>query len=343
VRLIDALAAISGNLGRPGGGAHTDTGAGYTGLDLGPMKEGPRGQRRTLLLPLLGEQLAGATDPPIRAAWIAGANPAATCPDTRRVSEALASLDFSVVVDQFMTASAERADLFLPCTTYLEMDDLVVAYGHTWLGVTQAVVPPRGEARSDVAILQGLAQRLGFGAELAGDPRRWADRILGRLDGITFESLARCPAPNPLASEIPFADGNTSTPSGRVELIGEIEDLPTSQLASGELHLVATKTLKMVNAQINSEDRPAVPTVRVHPDTLADQGLSTEGTLVSPTGRRLRVHLVADETVRRDVALLNPAAWRGDLQGVNQLRQAIETDAGKAAAMHETRITLEGI
>ena len=36
----------------------------------------------------------------------------------------MAQLDFLVVVDHFTTASARHANLFLPCTTYLEMTDL---------------------------------------------------------------------------------------------------------------------------------------------------------------------------------------------------------------------------
>jgi anaerobic selenocysteine-containing dehydrogenase len=349
VRLIDALAAITGNLGLPGGGAQTDTVAGYTGLDLkAGGEQAPRAQVRKVLLPMLGQELEDAADPPIRAAFVAGANPAATCPDTRRVQAVLGRLDFSVVVDQFMTATAEQADLLLPCATYLEMDDLVVAYGHHWLGVTQEVVPPLGEVRTDVAILQDLASRLGFGSALAGEPRNLANRILGRLaaapHALSFEQLAQRPALNPLAAPIPFADHVFGTPSGKVELIGELERLGSTAVAESELHLVATKTLKMVNAQINEDDRPVGPSARVHPQTLAAHGIAdgAEAHVVSST-RRVRVTLVADETVRRDVVLFNPAAWRGDLQGVNQLREAIRTDVGKAAAMHATRVRLEQV
>ncbi len=41
--------------------------------------------------------------------------------------------------------------------------------------------------------------------------------------------------------------------------------------------------------------------------------------------------------------LFNPSAWRGDLQGVNQLRVADLTDVGDAAAMHETHVTIDPI
>jgi hypothetical protein len=35
-----------------------------------------------------------------------------------------------------------------------------------------------------------------------------------------------------------------------------------------------------------------------------------------------------------------PSAWRGDLCGVNQLREARLSDIGDCAAMNETRVVL---
>ena len=341
VRLIDALGALSGNIGVPGGGVHTDI-METPGLDLSPFRELSRGERRELLLPRLGEEIPGACDPPLRVGFVAGANPAATCPDSGRVREALSSLEFLVVVDQFETATAELADLFLPCTTYLEMEDLVCAYGHHWLGLSQAVVPPQGEARPDAEILKALADRLGFGEALAGEPRSWIERLLAPLaeHGVTYEELKRRPMRNPLAVPIPFADRRFATPSGRFELIADFD--PRAPAVEGEsLRLVATKTLKMVNAQINPGDLADEPSVRVHPETAAARGLADgDAVLVESRAGRVSALLKTDPHVRRDVLLFNPAAWRGDPQGVNQLRESAVADLGEAAAMHETAVSL---
>ncbi|MGC4116384.1 MAG: molybdopterin-dependent oxidoreductase [Myxococcales bacterium] len=342
VRHIDAIAALTGNVGRSGGGVQTDFGR-DTGLDLSAIQEAPRAERRQLLLPRLGEEMLAASDPRLQVAVVMGANPASTAPDTGRVVQALRSLEFVVCVEQFMTATAQEAHLVLPCTTYLEMDDLVTSYGHTWLGATQAVVPPLGEARTDGQILQGLADRLGFGDALAGTSEQLIARMLGPLErsGISLASLRERPRKLPGVAEVPFADGRFATPSGKVELVQQAASLP-APLEGGELHLVATKTLHMVNAQALEERLPAEPVARLHPDTLRERGLcgGDHATLVSRVGT-LRVRLEADPEVRRDVLLLNPARWRGELQGVNQLREALTTDLGEAAAMHETRVRIQ--
>jgi anaerobic selenocysteine-containing dehydrogenase len=340
VRLIDALAAISGNIGVSGGGAGTNM-SGARGLDLAAGRESLSKESRRVLLPRLGEDILAADGPPLKAGWIAGANPASMAPDTNRVREGLRSLEFLVVVEQFMTATAELADVVLPCTTYLEMDDLVDAYGHNWLGLTGQVVPPQGETRSDGEILQLLGQRLGFGEVLAGKALEWAARIVRPLgeSGLTLDMLREKPRRNPKAVPVPFADREFGTPSGKFEFVDRF--IP-AVVAHGEaLHLVATKTLRTLNSQVLTGDVPDGPVVRVNPAVLARLGLAdgSEAWVASKVGR-VKVRVAADEWVRRDVLLFNPAVWRGDPSGVNQLREAVLTDIGNCAAMHQTAVTL---
>jgi anaerobic selenocysteine-containing dehydrogenase len=274
--------------------------------------------------------------------WIAGANPASSAPDTKRVKEALSSLEFLVVVEQFMSASAELAHLVLPCTTYLEMEDLVTAYGHNWIGLTHQVVPPQGEVKTDGEILQLLAQRLGFGAALKGDPQLWMNRMLEPLaaDGLTLEKLHEKAYRNPRAAGVPFSERRFGTPSGKCEFITEYSPGPSN--LGGSFHLVATKTLMMVNSQILPEDLPEEPVVRVNPVILAERGFKDgdKAWIVSKVGK-VKTRLAADEKVRRDVLLFNPALWKGELCGVNQLREALLTDIGNGAAMHQTVVQLK--
>lgn len=341
IRLVDALAAISGNIGISGGGVSADIQGGSVGLNLSMLRARLRGESRRILLPRLGEEILGARDPAIKMGWIAGVNPASSAPDTHRVKEGLLSLEFVVAVEQFMTATAELAHVVLPCTTYLEMDDLVTAYGHNWIGLTNKVVPPQGEAKSDGEIFQLLAQRLGFGPALAGEPRMWIQRMLENLaaEGVTLERLKERSYRNPKVAAIPFADRRFGTPSGKFEFVTDFS--PRPNFTDGSFHLVATKTRRMINSQILPEDLPEEPVVRINPTVLSERGFA-EGDrawIVSKVGK-VKARLTADEKVRRDVVLFNPALWQGDPCGVNQLREAFLTDLGNSAAMHQTKVTL---
>ena len=57
---------------------------------------------------------------PVRGMITLSSNPMVTVPNTKLVHQALKSLDLYVVVDFFMTPSAQLADYVLPATTYLE-------------------------------------------------------------------------------------------------------------------------------------------------------------------------------------------------------------------------------
>ena len=343
IRLVDALAAVSGNIGISGGGMSTDIMGSAAGFNLGMLREAPRVESRRILLPRLGEGILTAKNPPLKMGWVQGANPASSAPDTRWVKEGLQSLEFLVVVEQFISATAEMAHLVLPCTTYLEMKDLVTAYGHNWIGLTHSVVPPLGETKTDGEILELLAQRLGFGSALAGEPDRWIERMLAPLaaEGLALEALEEKPHRNPKTAALPFMDGRFRTPSGKFEFITEFSPRPPD-FRKDELHLVATKTLRMVNSQILPGDLREDPIVRLNPEVLSRMSLQ-EGDfawVVSKVGR-VKARVAKDEKMRKDVLLFNPALWKGDLSGVNQLREAFLTDIGGGAAMHQTMVRLE--
>jgi anaerobic selenocysteine-containing dehydrogenase len=61
---------------------------------------------------------------PIKTGIVAGANPAIVWPNSHKVRQALEKLDFFVVLDIFMTETAEMADIVLPAATFLERTDI---------------------------------------------------------------------------------------------------------------------------------------------------------------------------------------------------------------------------
>lgn len=54
-------------------------------------------------------------------------------PESLLTARALESIEFKVVVDAFMTDTAQRADLVLPCSLMLEQEDIVGSYLHDYM------------------------------------------------------------------------------------------------------------------------------------------------------------------------------------------------------------------
>jgi len=221
VRTIDALAALTGNIGVPGGGASY---AFHCTRHLRPdiSAEDQRKHHRSFPKPAVARYILRASDPPVKALFVTRANPVAQLPDTHAVRRAMESIEFKVVIDLVLTETAEMADVVLPCTTFFEQENVFSAWGHNYIIYGARAIPPLGQTKDDWEIFGELARRLGFGADY-GTADQWLDTLLQPFlpEGAKREDLRgksfRCPG----APYVPWADRKFKTPSGKYELYSE--------------------------------------------------------------------------------------------------------------------------
>lgn len=221
IRLIDALVALSGNVGIEGGGAnygHLPVGQSFDVSNL--LLENRKTASRTFTRMNQAEKILSEHEPPIKMAFVSRGNPLTQLPDTNRVEKAFASIDTVVVIDQFMTDTAGLADYVLPCTTVFEEEDIYYAsMYHSYVNYGPKVVPPKGEAKSDLWIWRELAKRLGFGEDFAFSEEEFLKMGLQSLEkkGITLERIkaegfVKLPVP-----DVPWSDFTFKTPTGKYE------------------------------------------------------------------------------------------------------------------------------
>jgi len=344
VRALDALGAISGNLGIPGGGVSfyfKRRGA----FDLGFLEQR---RARTLCEPLLGREILEARDPAIRAVWIQAGNPVAQLPESAVVARALETRELVVVVDSHWTDTARRAHVVLPTVTMLESDDLLGAYGHHWIGTAVPVVPPPEEVLSDLEIAQRLAAVLDAQAgpgtapiapRIAGSARDWKRRMLARVEphGVTLEALDRRPVRNPLAPTVLFADRRFPTGTGRMNLVRDLPSEPPEE-PGFPLWLFSNSTERAQSSQWAGPEPEVLPAL-CHPDAapgFADGGLAW---LESAIGR-MRVRLRFDARQRPDLVVVPKGGSFDRGTCANALVRARLTDAGEGAAYLDCRVRL---
>jgi anaerobic selenocysteine-containing dehydrogenase len=98
---------------------------------------------------------------PVKAMLIQNTNPVTVAPEQTLVRQGFAREDLFVAVhEQFMTETAQMADVVLPATMFMEHDDLYYGGGHQHISVGPKLIEPPGECRSNHEVLQGLARRL---------------------------------------------------------------------------------------------------------------------------------------------------------------------------------------
>ena len=96
----------------------------------------------------------------IHAMLIDGENTVVTDPDKTHCEKALNSLQHLVVIDLFMTETAQLADIVFPATGFAETDG-VQANTERRVQRLRAAVPPPGEAKPDWWIISEISKRMG--------------------------------------------------------------------------------------------------------------------------------------------------------------------------------------
>lgn len=111
---------------------------------------------------LTGDAEALHGGPPVTALFIQNTNPMMVAPNLNDVHRGFARDDLFVCVhEQFMTETAQMADIVLPATMFLEHDDLYQGGGHQYIVLGPKVVEAPEGCRSNHEVICGLASRLG--------------------------------------------------------------------------------------------------------------------------------------------------------------------------------------
>jgi len=216
-RAITALAAITGNVHLKG---------------LQPpvlnRKAFLQAGGRCAIMPLLKiyDAIAKEDPYPIKALWLAKHNMLNQIASAKLIREGLLPrLEFIVVVELFMNASAQYADILLPASSFLEQTDLMTPpIGnpgvHNYMQLKQKVIEPLHESKPDLEILAELAQKMGFGEYFDKSAEEYIELLLSSghpsVEGITLQKLREGPV------EVnPYPVPTFSTPSGRIEFYSE--------------------------------------------------------------------------------------------------------------------------
>lgn len=341
VRAIAALHALTGNLGEQGASC-SFTVTRRKPFDLGFVRDLARHVPRTIETARLGPEILGAGDPPIRAVVIDNGNPVATHPESETTRRALESRDFTLVIDPFLTDTARAAHLVLPCTTMLEERDLVGSYGHHHVSASRPVAARLPGVRTDLEIYQALADRLGFGAALAGSDREWIDRLGAPLAarGLGYDALVERAHRDPGAPRVAFAGRVFPTPSGKFRFLTEHRAAPHGDPAF-PLVLHGLSTGRWQGSQLTEadEEREGPLTVTVHPASAGDLADGDHGLLESAIGA-IPVLVRHDSAYRRDTVYVPRARSVRLRRCVNLLVRARATDFGGGAAYYDERVRL---
>jgi anaerobic selenocysteine-containing dehydrogenase len=354
---VASLPVLTGAWKDRGGGCSYIPLATAAAISAGPLeREDLRpGAVRTINMSRLGEAL---TDPrmapPVKAFVCWNSNPAAIAPDQERVLEGLRRDDlFKVVLEQFMTDTAQHADVVLPATTQLEHLDVLFSWGHHYVTWNEPAIEPLGEAKPNTEAFRLLAEHLGL-----DDPcfRESDEQLVEALlegfeenglreRGWTKVDLGQGPTPH--------AEGGFGTESGRALLHARYE--PPAEVADAclaerfPLALITPKTHLFLNSTFANQERQHSaqphPEVVVSPGDASARGIEDGGQVRVFNDRGSFTCAVRVSDDARDGVLVAPMGWwnadYADGRSAQATTPELLTAEGNAPTFNDNRVEIE--
>ena len=375
-RTIACLPALIGAWRDPAGGILLSTADNYqfdhAKLERPDLMPTPR--PRVINHSKLGDALT-ATEAAVRAVIVYNNNPVAVCPDSGQVIAGFAREDlFCVVMDSFLTDTADYADIVLPATTQLEHTDIHKSYGHLYVLANNAAIAPVGESLPNAEVFRRLAARMGFEEECFRDSDdELARQAIGsghaNLAGMDWESLKRdgwqrLALPEKFA---PFAKGNFHTPSGKCEFYSAaleaqgVDPLPfynpPAELPSSNPQLAQKYPLNFLSPPVRNflnssfanlprfRDAEGEPSLELHTHDAAPRGIA-DGDRVRVFNDRGSFTLRArvNDKPRRGVVVAPSVWWKKfarDRRNANDLTSQRTADLGGAATFYDCLVEVE--
>lgn len=379
VRAIDALAAMTGNIGKSGGGAQyaqlETWGFNYHAMvQKKPENSGGSGDR-AININNFGTEVLNAKEPPIKMLWIACRGPMTQDPETAVVKKAFEAMDLVVTADMFMNPTVEMSDIVLPITTIFETPGVNVSYWHYWMSLNEQAIKPMFEAKNDVTIAMELSAKLNQMEKgsctypTSGDLAEWVGKEFN--DGIHkqfgisgWQDLKKGPA-KAKGSLVAWQDGKFRTPSGKYEFWSEearkyghyplpvyIEEMkPESKYP---LRCISPHWKLNIHSQFQNLDWMDTvnnaPCLEIHPSLAAKYGIKDRDSvkMFNDIGYIVLPAKIS-ELVPPDTVAVYEAWYKGKKFNVNYTVKAIPADMGKKAtgspgiAFHDNFVNIQKV
>jgi len=247
VKSCATLSLLAGQIGRPGAGVWPMRGQNNVqgNCDVGGMVEFYPGYKKSSDpktieffkaawnahdLPLgpgltSTEMNDAALEGKLTAMYLIGEDPVVCDANINKTKAALGSLDFLIVQEIFMTATARMANLVLPAAAWAEKSGSYTSMERRVQWIDQAV-PPVGEAREGLWIINEIGKRLGIdlGGISAGEVLKEINKNVPQYAGMTRERISKvgglrwpCPDEKHPGTDILHKE-RFSTPDGRAKM-----------------------------------------------------------------------------------------------------------------------------
>jgi len=366
-RACAMLPAFTGNIGKPGSGAYYLNDTYEVGARQGASPRYNASADSDNALTASQMDIPGLLQNPeaIRAYMVWNCNPVASNPAQTHTLHGLSREDlFTVVVDCFMTDTADYADIILPAASFLEFDDLCASYFQLMIGAQVKCSEPMGESLPNQEIFRLLANAMGFDApELFEDDQSMIDAALAECGaGVSWAELKEKQwayiSDEPL---LIWQDAVFPTPSGRIEIASpraSADGLPRTPLPDVDpaplgdyLRLLSPADKYLMNSSYGNDvkvrDMIGPASVTIHPADAEKRDIEDgDSVMVSNAAGNLKLIARVEDIVTPGTLLAYKSRWlkfEPYYANINLLHIPRKSDMGESTTVHNTEVILSKV
>lgn len=209
-------------------------------------------------------------------------------PNTNKTIQALKKLEFVVVEEQFMTATAKFADILLPTTTLFERNDISLGRSPAFIGLQNKIIEPLYESKPGLQIANELAARLGITDYNDKTDEEWVKEVVQNSEVPDYEAIKK------------DAIYRSKVPQPHIGYSKQIEDPANNpfRTPSGKIEIYSQQLADMKNPRI-----PAIP-----------KYMETWESLNDPLAKKYPLQLITTHFRRRAHSQFDNIPWLRELE-----------------------------
>ena len=346
VRAIDALASITGSIGKQGGGVHYSNKVYPRLLNLDPYNSSSFAlNSRELPLSTFDDFSRN-----IKAIFVTKANPLNQWPNLNSFKEAFKNIEFKVCIDMFMTDTAKECDLFIPCTNTLETEDLLYSsMSNPYIIYSEKCIEPKNILMDEYYFFMKLAKKMNIANYPYVNKRDYLQKIVAPLNkfGVNLDAV-RDGYITMQEGPIAWEDLKFETPSGKIEIYSQLaksdglSPMPVyTSCASeeGTLRLLTTHPKHSLMSQ-DFKDAKDIATAYISPNTAKANNVCAGDIIkLKSSHGEIKVRAFIDDKLLDNLVSMNIGWWEKS-NNPNYLTPNTASDMGGQICYYDCFVTV---
>ncbi|MBM7834052.1 molybdopterin-dependent oxidoreductase [Clostridium sardiniense] len=365
IRSIDALGAITGQIGFSGGGVNYANKVYPKILNGDPYNSENFGDNRLFYVSdisdFIDETIEGDTyykngiftndiknredleklNIPIKMAVITKSNLLNQLADLNKIKDSINKIEFKVCFDMFMTDTANICDMVIPTTSTLESEDLLFSsMTNPYIIYNEKLVEPKNKYMDEYYFFMELAKRMGIEKYPLVSKKEYLTKVIEPLKGY-YKDMSLDKIKNEyitIHESIPWEDKKFLTPSGKFEISLYRDNFKDNR--EGKFRLLTNHGRDSLSSQ-HFMDTEGISKAYINEKMAKSINISNGETVnLKSTNGAIKVEIIIDESVIDDVVMMY-VGWWNKHGNPNLLTESGISDIGGQVTYNETFVEIE--